>query len=200
MNKDLTDIYELAEQNCGLQKGDIVKVTRRVESYDFGWVNTWADEMTSCVYKEGVVEEPSNNGRGVRVRFKDKERSYCFPFFVLEKVETPEEVDCAEPDTSLDDFAIGHTVVVRTYAAGVWFGVLSRKVKNEVILTDARRMWEWWCKESISLSGVVRYGINQEKSRIAPPIDAVWLEAIEIMPIHGAAMDSIRDAPIVQPS
>lgn len=101
----------------------------------------------------------------------------------------------AAPTFNMDDFAIGHTVIIRTYSAGVWCGILLQKAGNEVILKDGRRMWQWWCKKSISLSGVVKYGINQEKSRIAPAIDRVWLEAIEIMPIAGEAATSIMEAP-----
>lgn len=103
-----------------------------------------------------------------------------------------------EAFTGLDDFAIGQTVIIRTYSAGVWCGILEKKAGNEVILKNARRMWQWWAKESISLSGVVKYGIIQEKSKIAPPVDLVWLEAIEIMPIMGNAAKSIMEAPIVQ--
>ena len=98
----------------------------------------------------------------------------------------------------LDNFAVGELVVVRTYSAGVWCGVLDQKARDEVVLKNARRMWSWWCKESISLSGVVRYGIVQDKSKIAAPVDLVWLVAIEIMPINGAAAKSIMEAPIVQ--
>ena len=96
--------------------------------------------------------------------------------------------------SGLGSFAIGQEVIIRTYSAGVWFGRLEQKEGKEVILTEARRMWRWWCKESISLSGVVRHGINQDKSRIAGAIDSVWLEAIEIMPISGKPADSIRTA------
>ena len=97
-------------------------------------------------------------------------------------------------ESGLNNFAIGQEVIIRTYSAGVWFGRLKEKSGNEVILTEARRMWRWWCKESISLSGVVRHGINQDKSRIAGAIDSIWLEAIEIMPISGKPADSIRTA------
>ena len=97
-------------------------------------------------------------------------------------------------ESRLNKFGIGQEVVIRTYSAGVWFGRLEQKEGKEVILTEARRMWRWWCKESISLSGVVRHGINQDKSRIAGAIDSIWLEAIEIMPISGKAADSIRTA------
>lgn len=98
----------------------------------------------------------------------------------------------------LDGFAVGDTVIVRTCSAGVWCGTLRKKSGNEVILAGARRMWRWWCKESISLSGVVCYGIDQAKSKIAAPVELVWLEAIEIMPIKGDAKNSIMEAPIVQ--
>lgn len=95
----------------------------------------------------------------------------------------------------INDYAIGQEVIIRTYSAGVWFGRLKQKSGNEVILGEARRMWKWQTKESISLSGVVLHGIIQEKSRIAGAIDSVWLQAIEIIPIRGAAAESIRTTP-----
>ena len=94
----------------------------------------------------------------------------------------------------INDFAIGKEVIIRTYSAGVWFGVLKQKAGNEVILTKARRMYKWWAKESISLSGVARHGIKQDDSKICGELDSVWLEAIEIIPITGNAAESIRTA------
>ena len=96
--------------------------------------------------------------------------------------------------SGLDGFSIGQEVIIRTYSAGVWFGRLKEKAGDEIILTEARRMWRWWANESISLSGVALYGINQEKSRIAGAIDSVWVQAIEIIPISGKAAESIRTA------
>ena len=100
----------------------------------------------------------------------------------------------------INDYAIGKEVIIRTYSAGVWFGVLKQKAGNEVILTKARRMWKWWAKESISLSGVARHGIKQEDSKICGELDSVWLEAIEIIPVTGNAAESIRTAPEVDQS
>ena len=97
-------------------------------------------------------------------------------------------------ESGLNSFAIGQEVIIRTFSAGVWFGRLKEKSGDEVILTEARRMWRWWAKESISLSGVCLYGIKQEKSRIPGAIDLVWLQAIEIIPISGKAAESIRTA------
>ena len=95
-------------------------------------------------------------------------------------------------ESGLNSFGIGQEVIIRTYAAGVWFGRLKEKSGDEVILTEARRMWRWWAEESISLSGVALHGIKQEDSRIAGALDSVWLQAIEIIPISGKAAKSIR--------
>ena len=98
----------------------------------------------------------------------------------------------------IDKLFIGQTVIIRTYSAGVWCGKLTAKEGNEVILEGARRMWRWWCKRSISISGVVAYGIKQDQSKIAPPVEKVWLEAIEISPISGEAAKSIMECPIAE--
>ena len=100
--------------------------------------------------------------------------------------------------TNLDDFCIGKCVIIRTFSAGVWCGTLKQKAGKEVILENARRMWKWWCRKSISLSGVAIYGINREKSKITAPVPLVWLEAIEIIPISGEARESIMEAEIVE--
>ena len=89
---------------------------------------------------------------------------------------------------------IGKKVIIRTYSAGVWFGTLEQKDRNEVILRAARRMWSWWAKEGISLSSVSVHGITQDKSKIAEVVDAVWLEAIEIIPCYDQAIMSIESA------
>lgn len=100
----------------------------------------------------------------------------------------------------INDYAIGKEVIIRTYSAGVWFGVLSQKAGNEVILSKARRMYKWRAKESISLSGVARHGIKQGDSKICGELDSVWLEAIEIIPVAGNAAESIRTALEVEQS
>lgn len=97
----------------------------------------------------------------------------------------------------MDSFAANKVVLVRTYSAGVWAGLLARKAGAEVILRDARRLWYWKCAKSISLSGVAVYGIDQKESKIAAPVDAIWLEAIEIIPLAKEPADSIMGAPIV---
>jgi hypothetical protein len=89
---------------------------------------------------------------------------------------------------------VGLKCIVRTYSAGVWFGEIVEKDRNEVIVKNARRMWQWKAKESISLSGVAVHGIDQKNSKIAPSVPHVWLEAIELIPISGKSAMSIEEA------
>ena len=89
---------------------------------------------------------------------------------------------------------IGKKCIIRTYSAGVWFGEVEQKAGNEVIVKNARRLWQWWAAKSISLSGVAVHGIKQEKSKIAPAVELVWLEAIELIPCTDIAIQSIESA------
>lgn len=93
---------------------------------------------------------------------------------------------------------LGKKCIVRTYSAGVWFGEIAEKSGNEVILKNARRMWYWHAAESISLSAVALYGINQAKSKIVAAVPTVWLEAIELIPASAWAITSIEGAPNVK--
>jgi hypothetical protein len=90
---------------------------------------------------------------------------------------------------------IGNKVIIRTYSAGNWFGVLTEKSGDEVILSNARRMWRWWAAEGISLSCCALHGVKQAKSKIVAPVDRVWLTAIEIIPCTVKAITSIEGCP-----
>lgn len=100
----------------------------------------------------------------------------------------------AKSESTIGNQFIGKPVIIRTYSAGVWFGVLSEKSGSEVIVKDARRMWRWQAKESISLSAVAKFGIDQSKSKIAPAVEFIWLEAIEIIPATPEATALIEGA------
>lgn len=95
---------------------------------------------------------------------------------------------------------LGQKVIIRTFSAGVWFGVLDQKADEEVILKDARRMYQWWAKEGISLSAVALYGIKQDKSKIIEKVPSVWLKAIEIIPCSDIAIKDLEGAANVKAS
>ena len=101
--------------------------------------------------------------------------------------------DCGSTQSSesLNDM-VGQKVIIRTHSAGVHFGELEQKSGNEVILRNARRMWRWWAKKSISLSGCSNYGVKPSESKICPAVDRIWLEAIEIIPCTAEAIKSIE--------
>lgn len=98
----------------------------------------------------------------------------------------------------IDNILNGTKVIVRTHSAGCWFGTVQIKHKNEVILKDAKRLWRWHTKESISLSAIAVYGLVSEKSKIAPEVNLVWLEAIEIIPCARESIESIESAEIAE--
>ena len=95
---------------------------------------------------------------------------------------------------------VGKKVIIRTYSAGVWVGEIAEKDRNEVIVKNARRMWRWFAAESISLSAVAVHGINESKSSIVEPVDAVWLEAIELIQCSDKAIKSLEGAENVKAS
>lgn len=88
---------------------------------------------------------------------------------------------------------IGKECIVRTYSAGVWFGEVSEKAGNEVILNNARRLWKWKTKRSISLSSIAAEGVDKGGCKFAPVVEQVWLEAIEIIPCTDTATQSIKE-------
>lgn len=89
---------------------------------------------------------------------------------------------------------IGKKVIIRTYSAGVWFGELSEKSGNEVILKNARRMYKWKTLSGMSLSEIASNGIDTKLSKICQPVLLVWLEAIEILPCSIESIKSIDGA------
>jgi len=102
--------------------------------------------------------------------------------------------DNNDNSNSIDKIYIGQKIIVRTYSAGVWFGEITQKAGEEVILKNARRMWYWKAKQSISLSAVAKYGISTE-SKIAPLVNNVWLRAIELIECSDVTISDIENAP-----
>lgn len=107
-----------------------------------------------------------------------------------------QEKQNAQENKTVATSLIGEYVIIRTYSAGVWAGFLKEKVKNEVYLTDARRLYYWSNIEGISLSGISLNGLKKESSKICAPVPIVWLEAIEIIPCSKVARESIINQPI----
>ena len=88
---------------------------------------------------------------------------------------------------------IGKNVIVRTYSAGVFQGILAKKDGKEVELWQARRLWAW-CGAA-SLSQLAMDGTSKPKECKFPcRVDRVILtEAIEILECTKKAVDSINE-------
>ena len=87
-------------------------------------------------------------------------------------------------------------VIVRTYSAGVFAGVLESRSGREVVLTNARRLWHW--KGAASLSQMAMSGTsNPSGCKFPGAVDRVeLLEAIEILDCTDAARKSIESVPV----
>ena len=81
-------------------------------------------------------------------------------------------------------------VIVRTYSAGVFYGYLESQVGQEVVLKNARRMWQWY---GASLSECAQSGTpDQTKCKFPEAVDTVkLLNAIEILDLTQKAKDSL---------
>ena len=86
-------------------------------------------------------------------------------------------------------------VIVRTRSAGVFAGNLEEKNGQEVVLTEARRLWYW--KGAASLSELAMKGVKHPNACKFPiAVDSVALfEAIEIIPCTDIAIKSISEVP-----
>lgn len=74
----------------------------------------------------------------------------------------------------------GDFVLIRTYSAGVHFGTLLSREGQEVVLTNARRLWSW--TGALSLSEVAMSGIEIKNSKISVPVDEIIItQAVEII-------------------
>ena len=83
-------------------------------------------------------------------------------------------------------------VVVRTYSAGVFAGLLAKQDGTEVVLEQARRLWYW--RGAASLSELAVRGVkrpNECKFPVAVP-RIVLTEAIEILDTTPQARASIE--------
>lgn len=91
---------------------------------------------------------------------------------------------------------IGSYVIVRTYSAGVFAGILKERNGKEVVLTNARRLWYW--DGAASLSELATAGTKKPKSCKFPceVAEVTLTEAIEILAVTEAARKSIKAVPV----
>lgn len=91
--------------------------------------------------------------------------------------------------------ATGEYSIVRTYSAGVFFGVLSSRDGKEGVVKDAIRLWRW--AGAASLSELALVGPKKPKEcKFPPAVSSVTLtEIIEIIPCTEMAAKAIMGVP-----
>jgi len=90
----------------------------------------------------------------------------------------------------------GKYAIVRTYSAGVFAGNLESREGQEVVMTDARRLWYW--TGAASLSQLAVDGTSKPKDckfPVAVPRIEL-LQAIEILDVTPKAESSIKAVPV----
>lgn len=89
----------------------------------------------------------------------------------------------------------GDYVIVRTYSAGVFAGVLKSEKGREVVLGNARRIWYW--AGAASLSQLAERGTSKPKQcKFPQPVSEIKLyEAIEMLAVTCDARESIEGVP-----
>ena len=87
-------------------------------------------------------------------------------------------------------------VIVRTYSAGVFAGNIESRNGREVVLRNARRLWQW--AGSASLSQMAMKGTSKPNDcKFPKEVDQVeLLESIEILNVTEIAEKSIKSVPI----
>lgn len=74
----------------------------------------------------------------------------------------------------------GAFVLIRTFSAGVHFGILEEKNGQEVRLSNSKRLWSW--QGALSLSEIASKGLNVSGSKISEPVEEIILpQAIEVL-------------------
>ena len=87
-------------------------------------------------------------------------------------------------------------VIVRTYSAGAFAGTLKSRKGQEVVLTNARRLWYWAGAASLSqlaVDGTAKPGQCKFPCSVR---EITLLQAIEILPLSAKAEQSIAEVPV----
>lgn len=75
--------YLQAQMASGLKVGDRVHIVRKARSHERSWRNSWVTDMSDSVGK--ICKITGDEGDcGLEL-----DNEFCYPYFVLEKVEIP---------------------------------------------------------------------------------------------------------------
>jgi len=90
----------------------------------------------------------------------------------------------------------GRYVIVRTYSAGVFAGTLKSRKGQEVVLSNARRIWYWTGAASLSQLAVEGTKKPDQCKFPCEVPNVELLQAIEILDVTRDAEKSIKAVPV----
>ena len=96
----------------------------------------------------------------------------------------------------MESTMLNKKVIVRTYSAGVFYGVLVQKDGREGVVSNARRLWYW--SGAASLSQLAVDGtVNPSACKFPEPVPNIELtEIIEVLETTEKAQSSIEGVPV----
>jgi uroporphyrinogen-III decarboxylase len=103
---------------------------------------------------------------------------------------------CIDNTKNIYDNLYEKTVIVRTYSAGVFYGILKQVEGDSLILNNCRRIWKWYGANNLSNMALV--GVTDKlQTRISPKTQSHIAKGfIEIIPMSIDAienLDSVSD-------
>jgi hypothetical protein len=94
---------------------------------------------------------------------------------------------------SFERIKMGEATLVRTFSAGIHFGLVKKRKGKEVTLVNARRLWSW--AGACSLSQIAVNGVDLDGSRISVAVPEIILtEVIELIPMTKKASKQMMEA------
>lgn len=97
----------------------------------------------------------------------------------------------------IDSHLIGKHVIVRTYSAGVHFGIFDSREDLVVKLKKTKRIWRW--SDAFTLSEIVKNGLGKD-SKISEEIEEnILTQAIEVMACTSKCVESIEKIGVYKP-
>lgn len=97
-------------------------------------------------------------------------------------------------DETYDPF-VGKYVIVRTYSAGNFAGILKARYGRKIVLENSRRLWRWCAKGGISLSEVSQKGVVAANCKFCCIEPFKLIEDIELIPCSKDAEIAIKGVP-----
>lgn len=91
---------------------------------------------------------------------------------------------------------LGTKCIVRTYNAGVFFGIVRFLEGETCIVENVRQLWHWKAVRGIQLTSVAKHGIVPSESKISEFHEEVLVtNCIQLVKCSPAAIFTIESAP-----